>query len=159
MAKVLCVLYDDPKDGYPKSYPRSGIPKIERYPDGQSVPTPKQIDFTPVVLLGSVSGELGLRKFVESQGHTLVVTADKDGPNSAFERELPDAEIVISQPFWPAYLTAERIAKAKKLKLAITAGIGSDYVDLHAANPRGGTPAEGPHCNSINASGHGVMKS
>jgi hypothetical protein len=43
------------------------------------------------------------------------------------ERELPDAEVVIPQPFWPAYLTAERIAKAKKLKLAVTAGIGSDH--------------------------------
>jgi len=157
MAKVLCVLYDDPKDGYPKSYPRSGIPKIERYPDGQSVPTPKQIDFTPGVLLGSVSGELGLRKFVESQGHTLVVTADKDGPNSAFERELPDAEIVISQPFWPAYLTAERIARAKKLKLAITAGIGSDHVDLQSAIDRGMTVAEVTYCNSISVSEHIVM--
>ena len=81
-------------------------------------------------LLGSVSGELGLRKFLEKAGHTLVVTSDKDGPNSVFEKELPDAEIVISQPFWPAYLTKERFAKAKKLKLAITAGIGSDHVDL-----------------------------
>jgi len=54
-------------------------------------------------------------------------------PDSLFERELPDAEVVISQPFWPAYLTAERIAKAKKLKLAVTAGIGSDHVDLQAA--------------------------
>lgn len=157
MAKVLCVLYDDPKDGYPKSYPRSGIPKIERYPDGQSVPTPKQIDFKPGVLLGSVSGELGLRKFVEAQGHTLVVTEDKDGPDSAFERELPDAEIVISQPFWPAYLTAERIAKAKKLKLAITAGIGSDHVDLQAAIDRGMTVAEVTYCNSISVSEHIVM--
>ena len=51
----------------------------------------------------------------------------------SFERELPDADIVISQPFWPAYLTAERIARAKNLKLAITAGIGSDHVDLQAA--------------------------
>jgi lactate dehydrogenase-like 2-hydroxyacid dehydrogenase len=58
------------------------------------------------------------------------VTSDKDDPGSVFERELPDADIVISQPFWPAYLTAERIGKAKKLKLAITAGIGSDHVDL-----------------------------
>ena len=71
-------------------------------------------------MLGSVSGELGLRKFIESQGYELIVTTDKDGPNSVFERELPDAEVVISQPFWPAYLTAERIAKAPKLKLAIT---------------------------------------
>jgi len=157
MAKVLCVLYDDPKHGYPTSYPRSDIPAIERYPDGQSVPSPKRIDFKPGTLLGSVSGELGLRKFVESLGHTLVVTADKDGPRSAFERELPDAEIVISQPFWPAYLTEERIAKAKKLKLAITAGIGSDHVDLQAAMDRGMTVAEVTYCNSISVSEHIVM--
>src|SRR5438874_10485427 len=127
MAKVLCVLYDDPVDGYPKTYARDDIPKLDHYPGGQTVPTPKRIDFKPGELLGSVSGELGLRKFLESQGHKLVVTADKDGAESAFDRELPDAEIVISQPFWPAYLTAERIAKAKKLKLAITAGIGFDH--------------------------------
>jgi D-isomer specific 2-hydroxyacid dehydrogenase, catalytic domain len=133
MSKIVCVLYDDPVDGNPKSYARSDIPKIDRYPGGQALPTPSAIDFKPGVLLGSVSGELGLRKFLESQGHTLVVTSDKDGPNSVFERELVDAEVIISQPFWPAYLTAERIAKAKKLKLAITAGIGSDHVDLQAA--------------------------
>ncbi len=157
MAKVLCVLYDDPKEGYPTSYPLSEIPRIERYPDGQSVPSPKGIDFRPGALLGSVTGELGLRKFIESQGHKLVVTADKDGPGSAFERELSDAEIVISQPFWPAYLTAERIAKAGKLKLAITAGIGSDHVDLQAAIDRGMTVAEVTYCNSISVSEHIVM--
>ena len=118
MAKVLCVLYDDPVDGYPPSYARDDIPTIERYPDGQSTPTPEAIDFTPGELLGSVSGELGLREFLEERGHTLVVTSDKDGPDSVFERELPDADVVISQPFWPAYLTAERIAKAPNLKLA-----------------------------------------
>src|ERR1700678_3804699 len=112
MAKVLCVLYDDPITGYPKTYARDGLPKLEKYPDGQALPTPKAIDFQPGQLLGSVSGELGLRKYLESQGHQLVVTSDKGGPNSRFERELLDADIVISQPFWPAYLTAERIAKA-----------------------------------------------
>jgi formate dehydrogenase len=157
MAKVLCVLYDDPVTGYPKTYARDDIPKLERYPGGQTLPTPKAIDFTPGHLLGSVSGELGLRKFLESQGHTLVVTADKDGPDSVFERELPDADIVISQPFWPAYLTAARIAKAPKLKLAITAGIGSDHVDLQAAIERGTTVAEVTYCNSISVSEHVVM--
>jgi formate dehydrogenase len=116
MSKVICVLYDDPVDGYPKSYVRDDLPKLTRYPDGQTLPNPKNIDFVPGHLLGSVSGELGLRKFLESQGHKFVVTSDKDGAGSAFEHELPDAEIVISQPFWPAYLTAERIAKAPKLK-------------------------------------------
>ena len=157
MATVLCVLYDDPVDGYPKSYARDDVPKIERYPGGQTTPTPKQIDFRPGELLGSVSGGLGLRKFLEGLGHTFIVTSDKEGPNSAFERALPDAEIVISQPFWPAYLTAERIAKAKKLKLAITAGIGSDHVDLQAAIEHGVTVAEVTYSNSISVSEHVVM--
>ena len=157
MAKVLCVLYADPVDGYPTSYPRDDLPKLERYPDGQTLPTPKAMDFQPGALLGSVSGELGLRRYLESNGHTLVVTADKDGADSEFDRELADAEIVISQPFWPAYLTAERIAKAKKLKMALTAGIGSDHVDLQAAMDAGVTVAEVTFCNSISVAEHVVM--
>ena len=74
-----------------------------------------------------------------------------------FERELPDTDVVISQPFWPAYLTAERFAKARKLKLAITAGIGSDHVDLQAAIERGVTVAEVTYCNSVSVSEHIVM--
>jgi len=159
MSKIVCVLYDDPVDGYPnpESYARDDIPRLDRYPDGQTMPSPKAIDFKPGVLLGSVSGELGLRKFLEAQGHTFVVTSDKDGPNSVFERELVDAEVVISQPFWPAYVTAERIAKAKKLKLAITAGIGSDHVDMQAAIEKGVTVAEITYCNSISTCEHAVM--
>jgi formate dehydrogenase len=157
MAKILCVLYDDPVDGYPKSYARDAIPKIDHYPGGQTTPTPKGLDFKPGVLLGSVSGGLGLRKFLKDLGHTFIVTADKEGKNSTFERELPDADIVISQPFWPAYLTPERIEKAKKLKLAITAGIGSDHVDLPAAIAHGVTVAEVTYSNSISVSEHVVM--
>jgi formate dehydrogenase len=155
--KILCVLYDDPVTGYPKIYARDTIPKVERYPDGQTTPTPQAIDFKPGELLGSVSGELGLRKFLESRGHTLVVTSDKDGQNSVFEKELPDSEIVISQPFWPAYLTAERIAKAPKLKMAITAGIGSDHVDLAAAIKNKISVTEVTFCNSISVAEHVVM--
>src|SRR5258708_36270326 len=132
MAKVLCVLYDDPVDGYPKSYARDDIPQITSYPGGQTAPSPQAIDFTPGQLLGSVSGELGLRRFLEDAGHTLVVTSDKEGADSAFDRELPDADVVISQPFSPPYLTMERIARAKNLKLAITAGIGSRQLDRRA---------------------------
>jgi formate dehydrogenase len=157
VANVLCVLYDDPVDGYPPSYARDDIPRIERYPDGQTTPTPERIDFKPGELLGSVSGELGLRKFLEERGHRLIVTSDKDGPSSVFERELPGAEIVISQPFWPAYLTADRIAKAPKLKLAVTAGIGSDHVDLQAAIERGLTVVEVTYCNSVSVAEHVVM--
>jgi formate dehydrogenase len=157
MAKIVCVLYDDPVDGYPHGYPRDALPALHGYPDGQTLPTPQAIDFVPGHLLGSVSGELGLRLFLQRNGHTLIVTADKDGADSQFERELADAEIVISQPFWPAYLTAERIAKAPKLKLAITAGIGSDHVDLQAAMDRGITVAEVTYCNSISVAEHVVM--
>ncbi|MHB8884252.1 MAG: NAD-dependent formate dehydrogenase [Methylovirgula sp.] len=157
MAKILCVLYDDPVDGYPKSYARDGIPKIDAYPGGQTAPTPQNIDFVPGALLGSVSGELGLRKFLESKDHSLVVTSDKDGKNSVFDRELADADVVISQPFWPAYLTAERITKAKKLKLVITAGVGSDHVDLEAAVKHGITVTEVTYSNSISVAEHVVM--
>jgi formate dehydrogenase len=157
MVKVLCVLYDDPVDGYPPPYAREDIPRIERYPSGQTLPTPQAIDFTPGQLLGSVSGALGLRSFLEDQGHQLVVTSDKDGAESEFDRHLPDAEIVISQPFWPAYLTAERIAAAPHLKLAITAGIGSDHVDLDAAAAHGITVAEVTYSNSISVAEHVVM--
>ncbi|QWF69683.1 NAD-dependent formate dehydrogenase [Methylomonas paludis] len=157
MAKIVCVLYDDPIDGYPTTYARDSVPEIKVYPDGQTAPTPKAIDFTPGELLGSISGELGLRNYLESLGHTLVVTSDKDGENSRLDQELHDAEIVISQPFWPAYLTAERIAKAPNLKLALTAGIGSDHVDLQAAINRNITVAEITYCNSISVAEHVVM--
>jgi formate dehydrogenase len=158
MAKVLCVLYDDPVTGYPKIYARDDIPKLESYPEGQTLPIPKAIDFKPGVLLGSVSGELGLRKFLEDDGHTFIVTSDKDGSDSRFEQELVDADVVISQPFWPAYLTEERITKAKKLKLAITAGIGSDHVDLQAAMDRDITVAEVTYCNSVSTCEHAIMQ-
>jgi len=157
MAKVICVLYDDPVDGYPPAYARDGVPAIGEYHDGQATPSPDEIEFTPGELLGSVSGELGLRRFLEERGHRLIVTSDKEGPDSEFERELADADVVISQPFWPAYLTAERIAKAPKLKLAVTAGIGSDHVDLDAAIAHGITVAEVTYSNSISVSEHVVM--
>jgi formate dehydrogenase len=157
MAKIVCVLYDDPVDGHPATYARDDVPKIERYPGGQTTPTPKAIDFAPGEMLGDVSGALGLRKFLEAQGHTQVVTSDKEAPNSVLDRELPNAEVVISQPFWPAYMTAERIGRAPKLKLIVTAGIGSDHIDLTAANAHGITVAEVTYSNSISVAEHVVM--
>ncbi len=155
--KLVCVLYDDPVDGYPPKYARADIPKLSGYPDGQTMPSPNAIEFTPGDLLGCVSGELGLRQFVEDRGHTFVVTADKDGPDSVLERELVDADVVISQPFWPAYITAERVAKSPRLRLAITAGVGSDHVDLQAAIDNDITVNEVTYCNSISVSEHVVM--
>ena len=156
--KVLCVLYADPLDGYPPNYARPEIPLLTQYPDGQAMPSPASIDFSPGELLGSVSGGLGLAKFLSDRGHEFVVTEDKDGEDSVFERELTDADVVISQPFWPAYLTGDRIAKAPNLKLAITAGIGSDHVDLQAAIQRNITVCEVTWCNSISVAEHAVMQ-
>lgn len=155
MSKILCVLYDDPINGFPQSYARDSLPSLSTYPDGQTLPSPREIDFVPGALLGSVTGALGLRSYLESAGHQLIVMTDKD--SEQFDKELQDADIVISQPFWPAYLTRERIAKARKLKLAITAGIGSDHVDLHAAIENNITVAEVTYCNSISVAEHVVM--
>merc|ERR1712032_1808684 len=155
--KIVCVLYSDPKNGYPPEYVRSAIPEIISYPDGQKAPPLDSVDFKPGELLGSLSGELGLRKFVEENGHTFVVTSDKDGENCQFEKELQDADIVISQPFYPAYITKARADKAPNLKLAITAGVGSDHVDLETAMDRKIDVLEVTYCNSISVAEHVVM--
>ena len=76
--KILCVLYDDLAAGYPKTYARDDLPALSGYPGGQTLPTPSEVDFTPGHLLGSVSGELGLRRYLETLGHELVVTSSKD---------------------------------------------------------------------------------
>ena len=79
---------------------------------------------------------------VRYQGHEYIVTDDKEGEDSELDKHLKDANILISTPFHPAYLTKERIEKAQNLKLSITAGVGSDHVDLHAAADGGMTVAE-----------------
>ncbi|CAK7893917.1 formate dehydrogenase 1 [[Candida] anglica] len=109
-------------------------------------------------LLGSLENELGIRKFIEDNGYELVSTDDKDPEGeSAVDKELQDAEIVITTPFFPAYITKERIAKAPKLKMAITAGVGSDHVDLNAANERKITVTEVTGSNVVSVAEHVVM--
>ncbi|KAK9804285.1 hypothetical protein WJX72_004788 [[Myrmecia] bisecta] len=108
-------------------------------------------------MLGCVENELGLRPFLEERGHEFVVTDDKEGPNSELDKHLKDAEVLISTPFHPAYLTKERIAKAPKLKLALTAGIGSDHIDLQAAAEAGITVAEITGSNVVSVAEHVVM--
>ena len=152
MATILCVLYPDPVTGYPPVYARDAIPTITRYANGETAPTPEgPLGFKPGELVGCVSGGLGLQSYLAAHGHEFIVTSDKDGPDSEFERLLPSADIVISQPFWPAYLTADRIDKAKQLRLVVTAGIGSDHVDLEAAADAGITVAEVTGSNCISS--------
>jgi len=155
--KILCVLYDDPINGMPKNYPLGNLPKIDKYPDGMTLPSPNGRDFKPGELLGCVSGELGLRKFLESNGHQLVVTSDKDGDDCTADKELVDADVVISQPFFPYYLTRKKMESAPNLKMAITAGIGSDHVDLQAAMDHKIDVVEVTYCNSRSVAEHIVM--
>ena len=82
------------------------------------------------LLFFSSAGELGLRQFLESRGHELVVTADKDGDNCELDQHLKDAHYVISQPFYPAYITAERMANAPNLKAAITVSVHSVFINI-----------------------------
>jgi formate dehydrogenase len=108
-------------------------------------------------LLGCVENELGLRQFLEERGHEYIVTDSKDGPGNDLDKHLPDADVIISTPFHPAFLTPERISKAKKLSLALTAGIGSDHVDLPSAAKAGITVAEVTGSNVVSVAEHVVM--
>lgn len=49
-------------------------------------------------LLGCTENELGIRKWLEDQGHELVTTSDKEGANSTFDKHIPDAEVIITTP-------------------------------------------------------------
>ncbi|PKI82897.1 formate dehydrogenase [Malassezia vespertilionis] len=108
-------------------------------------------------LLACTENELGFRKWLEDSGHELVVTSDKEGPNSTFVKELATADILITTPFHPAYLTAELIEKAPKLKYCVTAGVGSDHIDLEAANKRKLGVYEVTGSNVTSVAEHAVM--
>ncbi|CAN3476467.1 formate dehydrogenase 1 [Diutina catenulata] len=109
-------------------------------------------------LLGCIENELGIRKLVEEAGYELVTTTDKDPePTSEVDKQLKDAEIIITTPFYPAYVTATRIDNAPNLKMCITAGVGSDHVDLNAANKRNITVTEVTGSNVQSVAEHVMM--
>ncbi|WVQ97222.1 hypothetical protein IAU59_004332 [Kwoniella sp. CBS 9459] len=108
-------------------------------------------------LLGTLENRLGIADWLKKEGHEFVVTDDKEGPDSVFQKELPDTEILITTPFHPGYLTADLIEKAKKLKLCVTAGVGSDHIDLDAANKKNITVAEVSGSNVVSVAEHVVM--
>ncbi|XP_044466841.1 formate dehydrogenase, mitochondrial [Mangifera indica] len=108
--------------------------------------------------LGCTENALGIRNWLESQGHQYIVTDDKEGPNCELEKHLPDAHVLISTPFHPAYVTAERIKKAKNLQLLLTAGIGSDHIDLQAAAAAGLTVAEVTGSNVVSVAEDELMR-
>ncbi|KAG9449992.1 hypothetical protein H6P81_009957 [Aristolochia fimbriata] len=108
--------------------------------------------------VGCAEGALGIRDWLESQGHQYIVTDDKEGPTCELEKHIPDLHVLITTPFHPAYVTAERIKKAKNLQLLLTAGIGSDHVDLQAAAEAGLTVAEVTGSNVVSVAEDELMR-
>lgn len=157
MAQVLCVLYNDPERGYPVVYAKDGVPRIELCSDGQTIPSPTAIDFTPGELLGDVTGALGLRKFLPARGHSLTVLSDPDASTWRFDQALREAEIVMAQACSPVRLSAERIANAHKLRLVIIAGEGAEDIDLDAAATRGIAVAEITHSSTVSTAEYAIM--
>lgn len=118
------------------------------YPGGESAKRNPQI-------LGAAENALGLRPFLEGLGHDLEAISDKE---KLLDRHLPTTDVLITTPFWPAYVTRERIASAPNLKLVLTAGVGSDHIDLAAAAARGVTVAEITGSNVVSVAEHTVMQ-
>lgn len=108
--------------------------------------------------LGCVENALGIRDWLETQGHQYIVTADKEGLDCELEKHIPDLHVLITTPFHPAYVTAERIKKAKNLQLLLTAGIGSDHIDLKAAADAGLTVAEVTGSNVVSVAEDELMR-
>jgi len=108
-------------------------------------------------LLGALENKLGMADWLKSLGHEFIVTDDKEGPDSVFQKELPTTDVLITTPFHPGYLTKDLINKASKLKVAITAGVGSDHVDLNAANEKKILVAEVTGSNVVSVAEHVVM--
>lgn len=106
-------------------------------------------------LLGCAENALGLRKFIESQGHELVALTDA---GAELERHLPTTHVLVATPFWPAYMTRERIQMSPELRLLLTAGVGSDHFDLAAAAERRITVAEITGSNVVSVAEHVVMQ-
>ncbi|GAB2278149.1 formate dehydrogenase (NAD+) [Dionaea muscipula] len=108
--------------------------------------------------MGCVERALGIREWLESQGHKYIVTDDKDGPDAELEKHIPDLHVLITTPFHPAYVTEERIKRAKNLELVLTAGIGSDHIDLKAAAESGLTVAEVTGSNVVSVAEDELMR-
>lgn len=108
-------------------------------------------------LLGTTENVLGLRDWAKENGHELIVTSDKEGEGSEFQKHVKDAEVLITTPFHPGYATKKILDSAKNLKLAVTAGVGSDHIDLNAANEHKITVAEVSGSNVVSVAEHVMM--
>jgi formate dehydrogenase len=118
------------------------------YPGGESAKKHPE-------LLGCVENCLGLREAFEKHGHTVVALTDSQGE---LDKHLPDADILVPTPFWPMYMDRDRLNRAEKLRLIVTAGVGSDHIDLKAAAEKGVTVAEITGSNVVSVAEHVVMQ-
>lgn len=112
-------------------------------------------DRSGLPLLGSADRELGLRPLLESRGHELVSVTDQ---GDELRGHLTDADVLITTPFWPAYVGRAELDAAERLRLVLTAGVGSDHIDTDAAAERGITVAEVTGSNVVSVAEHAVMQ-
>uniref|UniRef100_A0A0W0FFI1 D-isomer specific 2-hydroxyacid dehydrogenase catalytic domain-containing protein n=1 Tax=Moniliophthora roreri TaxID=221103 RepID=A0A0W0FFI1_MONRR len=101
--------------------------------------------------------QLGLSAWLKARGHEFIVSSSKEGPDSDFQKHIEDAEVLITTPFHPGYLTRDLIQKAKNLKICITAGVGSDHIDLDAAVDHNIQVLEVSGSNVTSVAEHAVM--
>jgi formate dehydrogenase len=118
------------------------------YPGGDAADNPE--------VLGCAENALGLRETLEEHGHELVSTTEREG--EGLLGDLRDADILITTPFWPVYVTKEMLGEAENLKLILTAGVGSDHIDLGEAAERNITVAEITGSNTVSVAEHAVMQ-
>jgi formate dehydrogenase len=118
------------------------------YPGGSAAENPE--------VLGCAENALGLREALEADGHELVSTIEREGDELL--GHLRDADVLITTPFWPVYVTGDMLGEADNLKLILTAGVGSDHVDLGEAAERGITVAEITGSNTVSVAEHAVMQ-
>src|SRR5699024_8432939 len=94
---------------------------------------------------------LGLKEHLSDDHELVIINNDKD-----LDNHLEDVEVVISSPFLPSYITKDRMEKAPNLKLSITAGVGSDHVDLEAAQEKDISVVEVTGSNQVSTAEHAV---
>ena len=66
--------------------------------------------------------------------------------------------MLITTPFWLVYVDKEMLGEAENLKLILTAGVGSNHIDLGEAAERNITVAEITGSNTVSVAEHAVMQ-
>ncbi|KAG6873405.1 hypothetical protein C0995_015830 [Termitomyces sp. Mi166 len=86
-------------------------------------------------LLGTIENKLGLKDFLTSLGHELIVCVSALFVNKTYEASYLTRDL-IEKACIDIFHSAPILtlpSKAKNLKICITAGVGSDHIDLNAA--------------------------